>query len=124
MVWYQEPWMVPAAAGLFALLVILSGVLVWRSKKKQRELLAAIEAARLKEREQAEAMLAGGALDENGELNLEAAFEPKAMGGGPEAINKIREKALEIAAKDPSSTAVVLRAWLAEEEQLEEKAAE
>lgn len=124
MVWYREPWMVPAAAGLFALLVILSGVLVWRSKKKQRELLAAIEAARLKEREQAEAMLAGGALDENGELNLEAAFEPKAMGGGPEAINKIREKALEIAAKDPSSTAVVLRAWLAEEEQLEEKAAE
>lgn len=124
MVWYREPWMLPAAAALVALLVVLSGVLVWRSKKKQRELLAAVEAARLKEREQAEAMLAGGTLDENGELNLESAFEPKAMGGGPDAINKIREKALEIAAKDPSSTAVVLRAWLAEEEQLEEKAAE
>ncbi len=124
MVWYREPWMLLAAAGLVAFLLVLSGVLVWRSKKKQREPLAAVEAARLKEREQAEAMLAGGTLGENGALSLESAFEPKALGGGPDAINKIREKALEIAAKDPSSTAVVLRAWLAEEAQLEEKAAE
>lgn len=123
--WYREPWMMAAAAGLAALLIVLALVLVWRNKKKEKQLLAAVEAARLKEREQAEAMLPGGAgLEEGGTLNLESAFEPKQMGGGPDAINKIREKALEIAAKDPSSTAVVLRAWLDEEQPAEEKAAE
>lgn len=121
--WYREPWMLMAAAGLAALLLVLTIVLVLRGKK-QKQLAAAVAAARLKEQSATGDLFPGApTLGADGEPKLESAFEPKQMGGGPEAITRIRERALEMAAKDPSSTAVVLRAWLDELEE-SEKAAE
>lgn len=122
--WYREPWMLMAAAGLLAFLVILVIILVIRGKKKkEKKLAAAVAAARLKEQGATGDLFPGApTLGTDHEPQLES-FEPKQMGGGPEAITRIRERALEMAAKDPSSTAVVLRAWLDEMEQAE-KAAE
>lgn len=122
--WYREPWMLALAAGLAALLFVLTIVLVLRSKKKEKRLAQAVAAARLKEQATSADLFPGApTLGADADPQLNSAFEPKQMGGGPEAIARIRERALEMAGKDPSSTAVVLRAWLDEDEE-SEKAAE
>jgi flagellar M-ring protein FliF len=113
--WYRAPFVLLAAGALLLLILGLSIYLV-RSRKK-REAAKAIEVATARERELLEtsSLRTGeGADSSNPALGN---FDPKLLTGtGPEAISAIRQMALDMAAKDPSSTAVVLRAWLAEGE--------
>lgn len=101
-------YVVPGAAGLGALLLLSSVVLVWRKRKKEaREKQAAIEAS-----------LYG---EDNAQL---PAGEPRLLQPGeevdengtplytPEFFQQRKAAALQIASSDPATAAIVLRDWL------------
>ena len=92
----------PVAVGVAVLLGIATLVLVWRRQQKQAALAAAANQAQLL------AAADGAPLGELGE----GAAPPRL--GAPEAVpfEVVREQALQLAAKDPATAAVVLRQWL------------
>jgi flagellar M-ring protein FliF len=124
LVWYRDPKTMLAAAALALFVVLMMVVLVWRSKKKKAQKLAE-EARRAMERDVPAARLEIPATEGGSAGDAMNPFDPKLItGSGPEAITEIRQKALELAAADPSSTAVVLRAWLDEGQEKPAQAAE
>ena len=93
----------PVAVGVAALLGIATVVLVWRRSSKQ----AAIKALELRA---ATAGALGGAA---ASPELGAGLTPAELPAAPlVSFDEIRAQALELAAKDPATAAVVLRQWL------------
>jgi flagellar M-ring protein FliF len=103
-------YVVPGAAGLGALLLLSSVVLVWR-KRKQKEVL--------EQQASVEASLYGG--EENARL---PDGEPRLLQPGeevdengvpmytPEFFQQRKVEAIQIATADPATAAIVLREWL------------
>lgn len=124
--WWRHPYAIMGVLGLIVLAILLVLILVWRSSRSKR-LADAASIARLQELQEArEASFdaeSGEAeeVDENGEPRALPQGErlKKLLNGGPEAIAELRQEALQIAGKDPSTTAVILRAWLEQEEKAE-----
>jgi flagellar M-ring protein FliF len=96
------------AAGLLGVLLLTSIILVWRrSRAKKAAAALALAAPAL-----AEAQLGGLIAGENAvQLGSEQA-RTLLLEDGPVASDEIRARALELAAKDPATAAVVLRRWL------------
>lgn len=109
--WYNAEWVMLAALGLLGLIVLLTVTLVWRSKKKASKLAAKARQAMTNELAETRQRLLS---DEDPRLPADAFNIKHITGSGPEALAEIRQKALELAAADPASTAVVLRSWLAQ----------
>jgi flagellar M-ring protein FliF len=107
----NKPWLPYAVAGLALVLVLGSLVLVFRTKKP---LPASAPAPALVDPLKALAELGSGP-----ELAEAAAQLPEAerqrLLEEPQIAGEIRAHALELAAKDPATAAVVLKAWLSEE---------
>ncbi len=121
--WWKRPWVLLAAAALLAVAILAVVVLVWRGGR-QKKLAEAVAQARLEELRQARAEIGLHPTDETNDPQLVGTLDPKKLlTGGPEVIAELRQKALEIAAKDPSTTAVVLRAFLEQGNELESNAA-
>lgn len=94
----------PVAAGVAALLGVATVVLVWRRSSKQ----AAAKALALQAATSAGALGAGAAA-----LELGAGVTPAELpAANAVSFEEIRAQALELAAKDPATAAVVLRQWL------------
>lgn len=94
----------PVAAGVAALLGIATVVLVWRRSSKQ----AATKALELRAATAAGALGGAAASPELG-----AGVTPGELPAAPlVSFEEIRAQALELAAKDPATAAVVLRQWL------------
>jgi flagellar M-ring protein FliF len=94
----------PVAAGVAALLGIATVVLVWRRSSKQ----AATKALELRAATAAGALGGAAASPELG-----AGMTPGELPAAPlVSFEEIRAQALELAAKDPATAAVVLRQWL------------
>ncbi len=96
----------PIAAGIAAVLVLAVVVLSYRSKAKKAAAAAQVSAELAAARAEVlpgsaaeAALLAGGAT-------------PLELAAGGLSFEQLREQALELAAKDPATAAVVLRAWL------------
>lgn len=88
----------PAALGALALVGVLSVVLVWRTKARKQARLAALMKPAVA-----------------GELSAPAAelATPAQLAAMQQlSLEQVRQEALELAAKDPASAAVVLRQWL------------
>ncbi|HET9929412.1 MAG TPA: flagellar M-ring protein FliF C-terminal domain-containing protein, partial [Polyangiaceae bacterium] len=93
----------PVAAGVAALLGIATVVLVWRRSSKQAAKALELKAA------SSTAALNGVA----GAPELGAGVTPAELPAAPGmSFEDIRAQALELAAKDPATAAVVLRQWL------------
>jgi len=121
--WWKRPWVLLAAAALLAVAILAVVVLVWRGGR-HKKLAEAVAQARLEELRQARAEIGLHPTDETRDPQLVGTLDPKKLlTGGPEVIAELRQKALEIAAKDPSTTAVVLRAFLEQGNELESNAA-
>jgi len=102
-----------AAAGLLGIALLASIIMVWRRSKAKKAALVLAEAAAARALVEAHAPL-GGLItgDASGyqlgtELGRNALLED-----APPQSDEIRARALELAAKDPASAAVVLRRWL------------
>ena len=94
-------------AGLLALLLLTAVILVWRrSKAKQAEILALKEAQTLTV-EQLAAAANTGRPGQLGSDEMRTLLLEDHVGS-----EEIRARALELAAKDPATAAVVLRGWL------------
>jgi len=96
------------AAGLLALVLLTAVILVWRRNKTKQAAQAALalkEAQALSLNE-----LAGGAGVV--QLGTDAARTLLLEDGGNAGAEEIRARAVELAAKDPATAAVVLRRWL------------
>jgi flagellar M-ring protein FliF len=109
--WYEAPWVMLAALGLLALIVLLSVVLVWRKSTKAKRLAEQARLAMQNDLARTRERILGETENQR-QLSGEAFDIKRITGSGPEAIAEIRQKALEMAAADPASTAVVLRSWL------------
>lgn len=135
--WWRQAYAIWGLMGAIVLCLFLTLVLVWRSSRAKRlaDQAAILREAELRETQamgsqgKASAALsssdeAAGSLGSPQEENAEAqdALPAKAdrlkklVEGGPEAIAELRDEALLIAGKDPSTTAVVLRTWLSEDQ--------
>ncbi len=111
--WWRHPYAIMGLMGLILLCLVLVVILVWRSAKAKR-LADQAALARLEELKEARATALSQAASETaskGELPSGNRLK-KLLEGGPEAIAELRGEALQIAGKDPSTTAVVLRSWL------------
>jgi flagellar M-ring protein FliF len=98
------------AAGLLGVVLLTSVILVWRRSKARKK--AALAAAALAAANTAEGQLGGLiAGDGSPQLGTEEARQ-LLLEDAPPASDEIRARALELAAKDPASAAVVLRRWL------------
>jgi len=98
-----------AAAGLLGVIVLASVIMAWRrSKAKKAAAALAVVAAAA-----AEGGQLGGLIAADGSPQL-GADEARTLllGDAPPASDEIRARALELAAKDPASAALVLRRWL------------
>ncbi len=112
--WWRHPYAIIGLIGLILLSLLLVVILVWRSARAKR-LADQAAIARLQELKEAREL----AISKEGE---DESDDPKSLPsgnrlkklleGGPEAIAELRGEALQIAGKDPSTTAVVLRSWL------------
>lgn len=121
--WWKKPLVLLALAGAVLLAVLLAVVLVWRKKKKEKKALEAAALAHQLELESVRAAMPLGATTEDAEAALAGGVDPqKLLSEGPEQLAELRQRALEIAQKDPQTTAVVLRGFL-EESSSDEKAA-
>ena len=123
--WWRHPYALMGMIGLIVLAILLVLILVWRSSRSKR-LADAAALARLAElqeaRENAQTRNQGDDSDEDdaGRGSLPAGERlKKLLNGGPEAIAELRQEALQIAGKDPSTTAVILRTWLEQEHSTE-----
>ncbi len=107
----EAPWWqryLPYAVGGAALLFLLSAiVLVWRTRKK----------AKLEEKELQQARQVIRELEHSPTHQALQASEPAQLEAP--ADDQIRAMALELAAKDPASAAIVLKKWLEEGEETE-----
>jgi len=124
--WWRHPYVIMGLIGLIVLAILLLLVLVWRSSKSKR-LADQAAVARLEELHQARESAAVAKAEGEGEGEGDpgepgalpsAARLKKLLNGGPEAIAELRQEALQIAGKDPSTTAVVLRTWLEQGDQV------
>jgi flagellar M-ring protein FliF len=99
----------PYAAGGFGLLFVLSILLLLKRAKKKELQIVATAAAQLSARDKA---------DEQRQLReAEARLLEEELGEDPDAVDpelalRRRTEALEIAASDPATAAIVLRQWL------------
>lgn len=103
-------WLPYAAAGLLAILLLTAVILVVRRNKAKAAKELALREAQTVTVDQLAAASAG--LDRTVQLGTEEARtllleEPNTAG-----VEEIRARALELAAKDPATAAVVLRRWL------------
>jgi flagellar M-ring protein FliF len=98
----------PVAAGVAALLGIATLVLVWRRKQKKAALPAVPGRAQLAAAVNGVTLPAGAV---GGELG-EAVTPPQLAAAEAVPFEVVREHALQLAAKDPATAAVVLRQWL------------
>jgi flagellar M-ring protein FliF len=107
----QKPWL-PYALGAGALLLVLGTlVLVFRTKKPARSaqpLPALIDPQRVL------AELGGSTAERAEAAAALPAAERQRLLEEPEFAGEIRAHALELAAKDPATAAVVLKSWLAD----------
>lgn len=99
-------WLPIGLAGLLAVAVLCALVMVWRQRKASYKALQ----ARALEAQLSGAGLAGAAMP------LGSAADPRALLAEESSLAvEARERALEFAAKDPATAAVVLRRWLSAE---------
>lgn len=96
-----------AVAGLLAVVLLASVILVWRRSKAQRAQAALALAPALTEAN-LEGLIAGPSAAQLGADRARLLLMEDANPGSEE----IRARALELAAKDPATAAVVLRRWL------------
>lgn len=109
--WWKHPYALVGALAFVVLALLLTVILVIRSSRAKK-LAARAAAARLNELKEAQQTLRPS-LDAEQEPALPTGARlKKLLEGGPEAIAELRGEALQIAGKDPSTTAVVLRTWL------------
>jgi flagellar biosynthesis/type III secretory pathway M-ring protein FliF/YscJ len=98
-----------AAAGLVAVILLTSVIMAWRRSKAKKAAAALAAAVPAISEGQLGGLITGSpeaaqlAGDQAHRLLLEDA---------PQASDEIRARALELAAKDPATAAVVLRRWL------------
>ena len=101
-----------AAAGLLGVVLLASIIMVWRRSKAKQAALVLAEAAAAKALVEANAPL-GGLISGDSPLQLGTEQARNALlEDAPPQSDEIRARALELAAKDPASAAVVLRRWL------------
>lgn len=105
-------WLPLAAGGLIALVLLTAVILVWRRGKAKQAALVLAEVAAAKQLAEASPLAGLITGDPNTvQLGTEQA-RTLLLEDGPVASDEIRARALELAAKDPASAAVVLRRWL------------
>ena len=95
-----------AAAGLLAILLLSALILVWRRNHAKKAAVALLAAPALNDA-QLGGLVASSQLQLGSEEARTLLLEDAAPGS-----EEIRSRALELAAKDPATAAVVLRRWL------------
>ncbi len=115
--WWRHPYAIFALIGLIVFAIFMVLILVWRSSRQKR-LADKAALARLEELKDARATSKAAEQEEQDQEDASALPSgsrlKNLLNGGPEAIAELREEALQIAGKDPSTTAVVMRTWLEE----------
>src|SRR4051812_280690 len=99
-----------AAAGLVGVILLTSTIMAWRRKKARKAAAALAAAAPLISEGQLAGLISGGT-DNTVQLGTDQAHR-LLLEEAPQASDEIRARALELAAKDPATAAVVLRRWL------------
>ena len=99
-----------AVAGLVAVILLASIIMAWRRGKAKKAAAALALAAPVISEGQLGGLITGGK-DNPSQLGGEQA-RTLLLQDAPPASDEIRARALELAAKDPATAAVVLRRWL------------
>jgi flagellar M-ring protein FliF len=102
-----------AAGGLLGVVLLASIIMVWRRNKAKKAALVLAEAAAARALVEASSPLGGLLTGESPAQQLGTQQGRNALlAEAPPQSEEIRARALELAAKDPGSAAVVLRRWL------------
>ena len=99
-----------AVAGLVAVVLLASIIMAWRRSKAKQAKEALALAAAVSNEGQLGGLIMGS--PEAAQLGADQAARTLLLEDAPPASDEIRARALELAAKDPASAAVVLRRWL------------
>ncbi len=102
--WWQKHWKILAAAAGAAMLLLVTIILVWRRKRAKKKAAAAAKTKALAQKGELPVAALGPGAEPSAEL--EAVEEPELDG------EELKSRALELAAHDPATAAVVLRRWL------------